>query len=46
MQSHADFPLHSAFFVLFQTPGRFLQRTYDGTTYESNYDGGSSELAL
>ncbi|MEM7024765.1 MAG: hypothetical protein AAF637_19635 [Pseudomonadota bacterium] len=22
------------------TPGRFLQRTYDGTTYESNYDAG------
>ena len=36
------------------TPGRFLQRTYDGTTYESNYeaglthyyDVGSSEFAL
>lgn len=22
------------------TPGRFLQRTYDGTTYESNYEAG------
>lgn len=22
------------------TPGRFLQRTYDGTSYESNYDAG------
>ena len=22
------------------TPGRFLQRTYDGTTYESNFDAG------
>ncbi len=22
------------------TPGRFLQRTYDGTTYESDYDAG------
>ena len=36
------------------TPGRFLQRTYDGTTYESNYkaglthyyDVGSGEFAL
>ena len=42
------------FFVLFQTPDRFLQRTYNGTTYESNYeagltrnyDVGSGEFAL
>lgn len=55
MQSHADIPLCLAFFlVLFQMLGRFLQRTYDGTTYESNYeaglthyyDVGSGEFAL
>ena len=26
------------------TPGRFLQRTYDGTTYESNYPQGETHF--
>lgn len=28
------------YFWVALTPGRFLQRTYDGTTYESNYEAG------
>ena len=52
-----DMPVHRHILTYFWTaitPGRFLQRTFDGTTYESNfeaglthyYDVGKGEFAL
>ena len=43
LQPGEKMPVHRHVLTYFWTaitPGRFLQRTYDGTTYESNYEAG------
>ena len=47
LQPGERMPVHRhvlTYFWTAVTPGRFLQRTYDGTTYESDYEAGLSHF--